>query len=244
MGWLGDRLAESSTGFKLGRMKPFSPHFCKGWIPVAFVFSAPGEAEMRAGKPVAGDTGTNLESALIRLHSAQPTFFPSRHRYDYRITNAHPRPIAVALGHRGSEALNEEIRKRGNLERVLRELEDCHLVILGGNKAGLLANAIGRSGRHVITVPHVGNKGLNQKFKVPDRLRLASSSARRQHRTLGQLGSAWDRRRMTFRGRGNHVSNAREGWACHSSRPMRVRSPSESVHRLTSSRDGGASFDT
>lgn len=160
----------------------FSPHFCRGHIPVAFVFSAPGEKELRDGKPVAGDAGTNLESALIHLHSAQLALFPSLHRYDYRITNASSAPIAVALGHRASEAGDTEIQAPRNVRRVLREVEGCCLVILGGNKARGLAQAIRASGKTVVEVPHVGNKGLNVKFKVPDRLKLAPSLARREHR--------------------------------------------------------------
>ena len=163
-------------------MSQFSPHFCRGLIPVAFVFSAPGEVETRAGKPVAGDTGTNLESALILLHAAQPAQFPSPHRCDYRITNAYPEPIADVPGHRGSEAHDTEVREPDNVERVLRELEGCNLVVLGGNKAGVLEQAIRGSGKQVVSVPHVGNKALNGKFKVPDRLKLTSPFARRQHR--------------------------------------------------------------
>jgi uracil-DNA glycosylase len=59
-----------------------SPHFCRGNIDVAFVFSAPGDEERRQGRPVAGDTGTNLELALVQLHSALPMLLSSVHRYD------------------------------------------------------------------------------------------------------------------------------------------------------------------
>jgi hypothetical protein len=34
----------------------------------------------------------------------------------------------------------------------------------------------------VVEVPHVGNTGLNGKFKVPDRLKLPSPRARRKYR--------------------------------------------------------------
>jgi uracil-DNA glycosylase len=160
----------------------FSPHFCRGYIPVAFVFSAPGEKEMRIGKPVAGETGRNLELALGHLHFARPTRFPSCHRYDYRITNAISTPVAVALGHSASEARDTQIQAPGNVERILRELEGCSLVVLSGNKASILAEALRRSGKTVIEVPHVGNKGLNGKYKIPDRLKLASPLNRRGHR--------------------------------------------------------------
>jgi hypothetical protein len=160
----------------------FSPHFCRGHIPVAFVFSAPGEKEMRVRKPVAGETGTNLDSALIHLNSARPTLFPSSHRYEYRITNAFSTPIAVALGHRRSEALDTEIQAPHNVQRVLQELEGCSLIVLGGNKARLLAQDIRESGKTVVEVPHVGNTGLNGKYKVPDRLKVSSPRARRKYR--------------------------------------------------------------
>ncbi len=159
----------------------FSPHFCTGHIPVAFVFSAPGEKEVRDGKPVAGDTGSNLESALLHLHSARPALFPSVHRYDYRITNAFSAPIATALGHGASEASDTKIKDPGNVRRVLREVEGCDLVVLSGNKARLLAKAIRTSGKPVVEVPHVGNRGLNGRFDVPD-LKPASPLVRRERR--------------------------------------------------------------
>ena len=156
-----------------------SCHYWEGRIPLAFVFSVPGADEMRSGKPVAGDTGENLESALAHLHSAKPTLFPSVDRYDYRITNAFPEPIAISLGHRASEAKISEVIEPRNIQRVLRELEGCSLVVLCGGKAILLAPAIRDSGRTVVQVPHPGNKGLNRRFHAPSQL---LPPARRMHR--------------------------------------------------------------
>ena len=160
----------------------FSPHFCRGHLPVAFVFSAPGKEEVFAGRPVAGDTGTNLDLALVRLHSAQAELFRSLDRYDYRITNASSKPFARSLGHSTSEAPNTEIRAPRNVRRVLQEVEDCRLVVLGGKKAGLLAQEIQASRKTVVEVPHVGNQGLNGTFEVPNHLKLATPLARREHR--------------------------------------------------------------
>ena len=159
-----------------------SCHLWIGHIPLAFVFSVPGDEEVRKGKPVAGDTGENLDSALVHLHSAEPTLFSSTDRYDYRITNAFPEPIAVALGHKVSEARGSEIKNSRNIQRVLSELDGCSLVILCGSKAKLLESAIRGPERTVVEVPHIGNKGLNGKFPVPHHLQLASSSDRRRHR--------------------------------------------------------------
>jgi hypothetical protein len=157
-----------------------SPHFWRGRIGVAFVFSAPGAEELRQGKPLAGDTGANLESALSHLHTAQPTLFPSPHRYDYRLTNAWPKPLAASLGHWASEASDSEIRDSDNVRRVLDEL--CHLVVLSGRKARLLGGSIRGSGGTVIEVPHLGNRGLNGAFWTASSLRLASPYARRERR--------------------------------------------------------------
>lgn len=159
-----------------------SCHLWIGHIPLAFVFSVPGKEEVQKGKPVAGDTGENLDSALAHLHCSQPTLFPSVDRYEYRITNAFPEPTAVALGHKVSEARNSEIQDSRNVQRVLSELDGCSLVILCGNKARLLASALRGPERTVVEVPHIGDKGLNGKFSVPPHLQLASSSDRRRHR--------------------------------------------------------------
>jgi hypothetical protein len=161
---------------------PDSAHFCEGHIPVAFVFSVPGAEERRQGRPVAGDTGANLESALSHLHAACPTIFQSVHRYDYRITNAWREPIAVSLGDLASEARKKEILDARNVERVLEDLEGCGLVVLSGRKAQLLSEALRGSGKAVVEVPHVGNRGLKGSYTLGADLRLASAPARREHR--------------------------------------------------------------
>jgi hypothetical protein len=159
-----------------------SAHFCEGDIPVAFVFSVPGDEEERQGRPVAGDTGANLELALGHLHFALPEIFRSVHRYDYRITNAWPEPLAKSRGDRASEGSDAQVRHPGNVRRVLQELEGCDHVVLSGNKAKLLAEAIGASLRQYVEVPHIGNKGLNGKYAVPVQLAAASPIVRREYR--------------------------------------------------------------
>lgn len=149
---------------------------------MAFVFSVPGTEEALKGKPVAGDTGENLDLALVRLHAAHPSLFGSMHRYDYRITNAFSEPIAVALGHTASEAKNTEIRNPQNVERVCQELQGCSHVVLCGGKAKLLLEPLIKSGKVVVAVSHVGNKGLNKTFKLKVSDTVASSSFRRKMR--------------------------------------------------------------
>lgn len=163
-------------------MDRFSAHFCHGHLPVAFVFSVPGEEESRLSRPVAGDTGENLESALVLLQSARPAIFRSVHRYDYRITNAFTEPTAVGLGHSASEAKDSRIRDPRNVVRILQELEGCNLVILCGRKAQLLLKPISEGGKTVVAAWHIGNKGLNCKFKLKEIRYTSTSSARRMQR--------------------------------------------------------------
>lgn len=160
----------------------FSAHLCHGNLPVAFVFSVPGKAEKAQGRPVAEDTGENLDAALICLHASRPELFASVHRYDYRITNAFAKPIAVSLGNAKSEAKDSEIKESRNVSRVVAELDGCNFVILCGRKAKLLRVTIAAAGRSVIVAPHVGNKGLNTSFPTLSLSTGLSTAARRQQR--------------------------------------------------------------
>lgn len=51
--------------------------YCKGKdiAKVAFVFICPGQEEEREGKPVAGQTGKNLEILLSFLNKSLPMYF-------------------------------------------------------------------------------------------------------------------------------------------------------------------------
>lgn len=72
----------------------------------------------------------------------------------------------MSLGHASSECSFEEIRRAKNVERVVRELSGCELVVLSGERAKLLASPIMLPGRSVVKVPHVGNKALNVTFRI------------------------------------------------------------------------------
>ena len=93
------------------------------------MFSVPGADELRQSRPVAGDTGENMDIALKLLHERLPDFFKSIIRYDYRITNAFDKPIAVGLGDKMSEATKEEIESIKNVKRVLKDIQGCTHVI-------------------------------------------------------------------------------------------------------------------
>jgi hypothetical protein len=78
--------------------------------------------------------------------------------------------------------LDTQIQDARNVQRVLRELEGCDVVILSGRKAQLLARALNRSGKTVVDPPHVGNTGLNVSYEIGAHLGLVTPQDRRAHR--------------------------------------------------------------
>ena len=161
-------------------MPEFSPHYCHGKLATAFVLSVPGADEQHCGKPVSGDTGANLDAALVLLNTKNAKLFPSALRYDYRITNAFAEPRAKSLGHASSEAKTSEIRNPQNIARVITELAGCNVVVLCGRRAQLLYGQVSGSAKVVIKVAHPGNRGLNRAF--PGSTPADSPNGAKQHR--------------------------------------------------------------
>lgn len=161
---------------------PVTPHFWLGVLPVAFVFSVPGRREKELGKPVAGATGDNLDAALKHLHSALPTIFQSPDRYQYRITNSYPEPIAKSLRHSSTQPRDGQVVDPANAERVLADLKGCHTVILCGQKPQLLFKSVRSVYPNTICASHLSNQSLNRKYKGPDVTRLTVPQIRRKKR--------------------------------------------------------------
>lgn len=159
-----------------------SPHYWKGALSIAFVFSAPGAKEVAAGRPVAGDTGDNLNSALRVLAARRPAIFLSVDRYQYRITNSHSAPLAASRGDRYTEPTKTEVLRPENVSRVLSELAGCTLVILCGDRAGWLEKDVRTLGMPTIRVPHVGNIALNRSYRLAPEVRSKRSAERRMQR--------------------------------------------------------------
>lgn len=163
-------------------MPSFSAHYCEGDLAVCFVFSAPGKEEYAAGRPVAGDTGKNLDSALRYLNCVAPEIFASPDRYAYRITNAFSKPLAIGLGHKRTEASKHDILAPANIARVRKETVNCSLLVLCGKKAQLLSSVLANRHTRVVHAYHVGNKALNVKFKLEGPWTAATARERRQQR--------------------------------------------------------------
>lgn len=160
----------------------FSSHYCRGILDVAFVFSVPGANERRDGRPVSGQTGSNLSNALLELNLLRSDFFGSTNRYDYRITNAFDQAIAVALGDGKSEASISAVRSPTNVMRVVEELSGCRLVVLCGRRAQLLSNAISKLPTKIVHASHIGNTALNGAYPSAHLPSPSDPAERRQHR--------------------------------------------------------------
>jgi hypothetical protein len=163
-------------------MPSFSSHFCQGSLAIAFVFSVPGEEEDRSHRPVAGNTGDNLSRALQHLSTLKPSIFLSVDRYDYRITNAWPDPMSINRGNGRSEPLASQVKSALNVARVKSEVLGCSVVILCGSKPALLTGTLNCPNVRLITMPHLGNKSLNRKYRISHQDRLSTPMERRFRR--------------------------------------------------------------
>ena len=145
--------------------KGSSVHAWKADSDVGFVFSAPGQKEENAVRPVAGQTGKNLCRALRLLHQRCKSLFPSTCRYKYRITNAWS-DVEFEKKTGRSEARNTEVLTQD--QRVFRELNGCRIIVFCGDKAILLRTKLEQSGKFdaLVCLPHIGNLGLANSTKI------------------------------------------------------------------------------
>lgn len=169
-------------------------HFWKGNkdCSVAFVFSAPGRMESNSGRPVTGDTGSNMDEILKELNHLDSKTFPSGNRYDYLITNSSPRVFYAKKDNGRTEDKVKNINDSKNIERILNEIMDCSIVILCGKRAQKIKPHI--KGKKIVTCCHFGNKGLRNNY--PNR-----------HKEMKNLDSTErDRKRMLLCAESIHKS--------------------------------------
>jgi uracil-DNA glycosylase len=164
-------------------MSDASAHYSRGTLQVAFVLSAPGEAEEHRKRPAAGSTGENINSALTFLNSIDPLTFASKSRYDYRITNAWASVLSASRGDGRTEPSPSEVRQSSNVERVRSEVSGCTLLILCGDRPAILSKSLAFPARRVVVVSHIGNKALNRKYSSVGTKEETTPLARRIIRT-------------------------------------------------------------
>lgn len=140
----------------------------QGYIscPTAFVFSCPGQKEMLAGHVCAGTTGSNLVTVLEYCHSKKPDVFPYATKGAYLITNASNIVHFKSLTN-DTEASDEELLKKENLQRLKDELSGKKTIICMGKKAETAISNAGVPGRIVYFEHHLSNQKLNR--SIPNR---------------------------------------------------------------------------
>ncbi len=109
-------------------------------VRTAFVFSCPGQEELKSGKLVNGQTGKNLDMMLEILNKEHPDIFPYTDRYSYRITNSSERVHYKAHDNR-SEPKKDEILAAENLSRLMDDIRDYKYIITFGRCASLAVEA-------------------------------------------------------------------------------------------------------
>lgn len=107
-------------------------------IRTAFIFSCPGQEELKSGKLVNGQTGKNLDMMLSILNKKYPEIFPSENRYDYRITNSSEQVHYKAYDNR-TEPNAKEILSSENIMRLKEDIEGYEYIITFGRCAAMAA---------------------------------------------------------------------------------------------------------
>jgi hypothetical protein len=128
-------------------------------VPTAFVLAAPGNKEKAAERPVAGDTGSNLDRILNHLHQYDPMAFPSIERYDYRIANS----VETVMS--GDDSMPDlvDVLRPENLLRLSMQLSGYRTIVALSEPAIEAVRAVGLAPRFVHQT-HPGMRGLNNRF--------------------------------------------------------------------------------
>ena len=130
----------------------------------AFVLAAPGQAEERAGRPAAGDTGVTLNRVLSILHTRMPDQFRSQSKDDYVIVNAVPDIHYEALTGR-TEGKRSDVCQPENVERLNHALAGMKLVIPLGKSAQRAVGASNYTGA-VMSGSHPSKQNINRNIKA------------------------------------------------------------------------------
>lgn len=163
----------------------------------AFVLSAPGRYECRAGRPAAGQTGVTLGMAVELFTVVDRRTFPSPRLDDYTCLSAWDRIEYRALTGR-TEATEAEVLRRENLCRLADYLRGMRFVVALGDRAQLAVCEVLHAGV-LFTGCHPSLQRLNTKYhsnaKTPrerrkDRTRQWAQEVLDSRRDIERWGSA------------------------------------------------------
>ena len=141
----------------------------KDGMQAAFIFSCPGQEELKSGLLVNGQTGKNLDILLGILNKQRPELFPSVNRYDYRITNSSERVHYKAYDNR-TEPTPAEVREKDNLSRLKEDIKGFRCIIAFGRCAGIAAELMSKEddfkGVSFVSSRHLSFLSLNSSIKT------------------------------------------------------------------------------
>ena len=148
-----------------------SPDYNEGTnSEIAFVFSCPGRLEKDNCFPISGETGETFDVLLNLLKEKgiiKENFYC---RYDFRIVNA-TENIEYEKGTGKSQAINSEVIKDENIQRLFNQIKNYDRIICFGKKAELavskmkdkLKNHHISYVRHLSTQAFRNEKGIDKK---------------------------------------------------------------------------------
>ncbi len=129
---------------------------------IAFVFSCPGQEELKSGKLVYGKTGYNLELLLQELKKRDFITEKFENRYDFTITNSHNEVHYKSWNNR-TEPLLSEVRTSENIERLTTELKEAEIIICFGKRPKIALEICKDNLKaKVLYSRHLGLQSLNQ----------------------------------------------------------------------------------
>jgi uracil-DNA glycosylase len=135
---------------------------------ITFVFSCPGQEELKSGELVFGRTGCNLELLLKELKKRDFIAEDFKDRYDFRITNSHNQVYYkgyLGKNDKRTEPLDSKIKEISNLERLIEELKETEVIICFGKKSKYALSQIKdklNEKSKILYSRHLGLMSLNQ----------------------------------------------------------------------------------
>ena len=127
------------------------------------VLSAPGQAEKKARRPAAGQTGKTLQKAVEKLNKKCPDEFAYKMLDDYTIINASEK-VEYKKKTGRTESSNNEIKSKENIKRIDSVLSKADTVMALGNKAKMAVSETKFKG-NIIEGEHPSMQALNRKYK-------------------------------------------------------------------------------
>ena len=113
---------------------------------IALMGACPGAQEEEQGRPFIGDAGTHLTAMIRIINAISPAKFPSEHRDEYTLLNAHPLPRYEGRAEYdgNTQPTKPEVMSNVNIARLNQQLRQSGIVriLLAGERPQWLAERL------------------------------------------------------------------------------------------------------